>query len=68
MNFEIPADDIERSKKFYSDLFGWKIEKWPGPVSRDMENWMITTTDEKGDKALGGGMMKRKHPEHQITD
>jgi uncharacterized protein len=37
MNFEIPADDIERSKKFYSDLFGWKIEKWPGPVSRDME-------------------------------
>jgi hypothetical protein len=29
---------------------------------------MITTTDEKGDKALGGGMMKRIHPEHQITD
>jgi predicted enzyme related to lactoylglutathione lyase len=37
VHFEIPADDIERSKKFYTDLFGWKIEKWPGAVSRDME-------------------------------
>jgi predicted enzyme related to lactoylglutathione lyase len=27
VHFEIPADDVERSKKFYSDLFGWKIEK-----------------------------------------
>jgi predicted enzyme related to lactoylglutathione lyase len=68
VHFEIPADDIERSKKFYSDLFGWKIERWPGPVSRDMEYWMITTTDEKGNKALGGGMMKRMHPEHQIIN
>lgn len=26
VHFEVPADDIERSKKFYSDPFGWKIE------------------------------------------
>ena len=25
--FEIPADDLERAKKFYNELFGWKIEK-----------------------------------------
>jgi predicted enzyme related to lactoylglutathione lyase len=24
VHFEIPADDVERAKKFYSDLFGWK--------------------------------------------
>ena len=29
VHFEIPSDDIERSRKFYADLFGWKIEKWP---------------------------------------
>jgi uncharacterized protein len=68
VHFEIPADDVERAKKFYSDLFGWKIEKWPGmdsgnSSSPDMEYWMITTTDEKGNKALGGGMMKRKMPQ-----
>ncbi len=25
--FEIPADNVERAKKFYGDLFGWKIER-----------------------------------------
>ena len=68
VHFEIPADDVERAKKFYNDLFGWKIEKLPGidsgnSSSPDMEYWMITTTDEKGNKALGGGMMKRKMPQ-----
>ena len=68
VHFEIPADDIERSKKFYTELFGWKIEKWPGKdngssSSPVMEYWMITTTDEKGNKALGGGMMKRQMPQ-----
>jgi len=27
VHFEIPADDVERPRKFYSTLFGWKIEK-----------------------------------------
>jgi uncharacterized protein len=46
-------------------LFGWKIEKLPsGNSSSNMkEYWMITTTDDKGNKALGGGMMKRKMPQ-----
>ena len=34
VHFEIPSDDIERSKKFYNELFGWKIEKWSGFLSR----------------------------------
>ena len=68
VHFDIPADDIERAKKFYSDLFGWKIEKWSKSGTGDMEYWMVTTTDEKGDKALGGGLMKRMHPEHQVTN
>ena len=68
VHFEIPADDIERSKKFYIDLFGCKIEKSSGmdsgnSSSSNMEYWMITTTDDKGNKALGGGMMKRKMPQ-----
>jgi len=27
--FEIPADNHERAKKFYSSLFGWKITPFP---------------------------------------
>jgi predicted enzyme related to lactoylglutathione lyase len=69
VHFEIPADDVERAKKFYSDLFGWKMEKWPGTDSKDtssnMEYWIISTTDSKGNKAsIGGGMMKRQDQHH----
>ena len=77
VHFKIPANDIERAKKFYNDLFGWKIEKWPGTdgsqltsaaTGQPMEYWLITTTDDKGNKALGGGMMKRQMPEHKVTN
>jgi uncharacterized protein len=66
VHFEIPSDDIERSKKFYNGLFGWHIEKWPTENTREgMEYWMITTVDDKGNKVLTGGMMKRMMPQQQ---
>jgi uncharacterized protein len=71
VHFEIPSDDVERSKRFYSELFGWNIEKWPGSeeMPEGMEYWMITTTDDKGNKALTGGMMKRPNAQqHGITN
>jgi len=68
VHFEIPADDVERSKKFYGDLFGWKIEKWSESTGIDMEYWTVTTTDDKGNKAVGGGMMKRQGPQQPIIN
>jgi uncharacterized protein len=47
-------------------LFGWHIEKWPTENTREgMEYWMITTVDDKGNKVLTGGMMKRMMPQQQ---
>jgi predicted enzyme related to lactoylglutathione lyase len=74
VHFEMPADDVERAKKFYTDLFGWKIEKWPGTSSKNsssssMEYWIVSTTDDKGNKApIGGGLMKRQEQHQQITN
>jgi predicted enzyme related to lactoylglutathione lyase len=68
VHFEIPSDDIERSRKFYNELFGWDIEKWTGTMpatAEGMEYWIISTVDAKGNKALGGGMMKRQSPQQQ---
>jgi uncharacterized protein len=68
MHFEIPSDDVERSKKFYNELFGWNIEKWTGSMpatAEGMEYWIISTVDDKGNKALGGGMGKRQSPQQQ---
>jgi len=66
VHFEIPADDVETLRKFYSKLFGWKIEKTPGPI----DYWMIQTVpvDKKGmpiRPGVNGGMMKRQQPEHK---
>ncbi len=58
VHFEIPAEDLQRARNFYSKLFGWKIESMLGT-----DYMMIDTYG-----APGGGMMKRMHPDHQITD
>jgi uncharacterized protein len=57
--FEIPADDVERAKSFYGALFGWKIEKFPGP----MEYWHIDTGG--GEDTPDGGLLKRQNPQQQ---
>lgn len=66
VHFEIPADNLEKLRKFYGELFDWKIEKMPGPV----EYYGIETVpvDEKGvPERLGvnGGMIKKQNPEHK---
>ena len=66
VHFEIPADDVQKLRKFYSELFGWKIQKTPGPV----EYWSIETVpvNKKGEPirpGVNGGMMKRQNPEHK---
>ncbi|MDM8516585.1 hypothetical protein QUF76_10325 [Desulfobacterales bacterium HSG16] len=61
VHFEIPTDDIERARKFYTELFAWEIEKYEGPG----EYWMIKTG---GEKPVEGGMMQRQHPDQPITN
>jgi uncharacterized protein len=68
VHFEIPSDDIERSRNFYNKLFGWDIEKWTGSMpatAEGMEYWLLSTVDDKGNKATTGGMMKRQSPQQQ---
>ena len=62
VHFEIPAQDLERAKKFYSDNFGWKLTQF-GP---EMGHYVLAQTgptDENGmpqDKAfINGGLMNR---------
>jgi len=62
VHFEVPSDNIERSKKFYNGLFGWKMERMPGP----MEYWMFRTQNEKGEDVIGGGVMQRQYPQQPI--
>ena len=64
VHFEIPSDNIERANKFYNDLFGWKMEKMPGP----MEYWMFATgANSKGEQTISGGVIERKMSNEPIT-
>ena len=69
VHFEIPADDVQRAKKFYEKTFGWKVEKFPhsGEEAGD-EYWMVHTTEVGKDMmptkpgAINGGLMQSKNP------
>ena len=59
--FEIPADDTERARAFYSTLFDWLIDPFPVEFREDF--WMVTTT---GEGALSGEMLRRESPQDRI--
>jgi predicted enzyme related to lactoylglutathione lyase len=54
IHFEIPAADPEKLSAFYQKVFGWKFDKWPGP----MEYWMVVTGKD-GEPGINGGMMRK---------
>lgn len=64
VHFDLPADDVERAKKFYEKLFDWKFNKVPMPEPF----YLIETKDLNGNPAVGGGMGQRKLPEQRIMN
>ena len=60
IHFEIPAEDVTTLRQFYSELFGWKINRAPGPI----EYYVIETVpvDENMTPirpGVNGGMYKK---------
>lgn len=73
VHFEIPSDNLERTKKFYTDLFGWKIEKMPGTGQKEYWTFATTTNDKGGSnngggeqRTVSGGMLERQMPQEPI--
>lgn len=61
-HFEIPAEDLERAKNFYSSVFGWKLQDVPG-----MEYVMADTVErDENRQPIGGtnGGIIRKNAEY----
>ena len=61
IHFEIPAEDIDRIKKFYSELFGWEFEEVAG-----RENYLMINTT--GNKEISGSVIKRMNPQQKIIN
>ena len=58
VHFAFSADNPERAEKFWTNVFGWKLQKGDGG---DQPYWMVTTGEEV-DMGINGGMMKRNMP------
>jgi uncharacterized protein len=63
VHFEIPADDLDRAKAFYSSVFGWALQTVPMAGG---EYTAVVTTPVDGQTqlptepgAINGGMMQR---------
>lgn len=53
VHFELATPDLEKTAAFYREVFGWKIQKWKGPV----DYWLIMTGDETT-PGINGGLME----------
>ncbi len=63
VHFEVPFDDADRARSFYSDVFDWQINAMPEL------NYTIVSTGPVSDEGMpseagyiGGGMMQRQAP------
>src|SRR5262245_7220323 len=52
-HFDIPADDVERGRRFYERVFGWRFEAWGPP------DFHMIHTGPPGDPGIHGSMSKR---------
>ena len=64
VHFEIPAQDVEKLKQFYEQVFGWKIIQYPSPI----DYWLIETVpvNENGvpqRPGVNGGMFRKQESE-----
>jgi predicted enzyme related to lactoylglutathione lyase len=65
VHFEMPYEDGERLVKFYTEAFGWQMQK----LGEDMGNYVTATTTETGQNRMvrtsgainGGFFPKRPH-------
>ena len=63
VHFDVPTEDVERAKKFYSALLGWKFQSFP-----EMGSNLFTTTNLDGTPGVGGGMGKRMDPSQRMMN
>jgi predicted enzyme related to lactoylglutathione lyase len=62
-HFEVYVDDLERAKKFYSDVFGWAYQA----MGEGFNDYVVIypggeVTDGPATRGINGGMVKRPGP------
>jgi uncharacterized protein len=53
-HFEIPVDDPDRAEKFYGEVFGWTIDRYPGAP-----NYYGMATTGEANPGINGALFQR---------
>ena len=64
VHFEIPAEDLDRAKNFYSAVFDWQLQPMSMPGGGEYTIVLTTPVDDQTQMptdpgAINGGMMQR---------
>lgn len=59
VHFEIHVDDMERAKKFYGEVFGWKFEDWSDYAGMP---YFGAVTGDGDEHRMDGALMQRQSP------
>lgn len=62
-HLEIPADDIEKVKKFYAGLFDWEFQ-----FHKEMNYTMFNIKDSAGIVTSGGGIPKKENAQQTLLN
>ena len=55
-HFDIAANDVERARRFYERVFGWRFEAWGPP------DFYLIHTGPASDPGIHGSISKREEP------
>jgi predicted enzyme related to lactoylglutathione lyase len=66
VHFEIGVDDPKRAVKFYTDVFGWKVDQWQTPQG-PMDYWLVTT-GQAPEAGIDGALMPRSNYPQAIVN
>ena len=55
-HFDVHADDVERARRFYERVFGWRFEAWGPP------DFYLVHTGTGADPGIHGSVSKRLEP------
>ena len=59
VHFEIHVEDMERAKKFYGEIFGWKFEDWSEYAGMP---YFGAITGDASELGIDGALIKRRTP------
>jgi len=63
IHFEITSKEPEKAADFYQRVFGWRFDKWEGPI-----DYLLVTTGDEGEPGINGGLGPRGEEQPGIVN